>query len=408
MSLLGRIKHAGIARARQYKRKSIQKALSMQRYLFSDKSGINLIGFFSYTMGIAEVGRFFALKASKAAVPLSIYDVNSPYPYNKLDAASLQEYQRHYTYKPKYARNIFFINADYIPLLKQSVPELFIGRYNAAVFFWEFDDYFYFPQAFGVIDEVIAFTEFIATAVRKAAPAGIKVTKMPFPFYKSWTINHPPAEVRKRYGIRPDSFVFIFNFDFESVYDRKNPEAILQAFGMAFTTTDNVYLILKTINANTRSANYARFQDLIKQVPIKEKIIQVNENLERDDFMSMINASDCYVSLHRSEGLGLGMMEAMSMGKPVIATNYGGNTDFMRANNSLLVNFTLRPLAEDAGPYKSGWIWAEPDVAEAASYMTALYNDRGFALKLGKQAAASINTQFGNDVFEKSLAAWLQ
>jgi glycosyltransferase involved in cell wall biosynthesis len=140
----------------------------------------------------------------------------------------------------------------------------------------------------------------------------------------------------------------------------------------------------------------------------KDKIVVVNDNLDRNDFMNLINASDCYISLHRSEGLGLGMLEAMSMGKPVIATNFGGNTDFMRQDNSLLVDYSLVAVKENAKPYQPGWLWAEADVQQAADYMLRLVEDRAFANELGKRARESVQNQYGNDVFEKTLNDWIK
>lgn len=340
-------------------------------------------------------------------MPLQIYDIELS-THKKLDAFSLKAYQSHFTDTPSYYKNVFFINADLINSVKEELPALFIGRYNAAVFFWEFNDYFNFPDAFEVIDEVFAFTEFIATAVRKVAPPSVKVTKLPFPFMKNWEITKPAESIRKQYNVPNDTFIFIFNFDFFSVYDRKNPEAIFKAFEMAFNSTDSVCLILKTIHAEADSGHNLSFQAALNRMNLKEKVILINDNLDRNDFMSLLNASDCYISLHRSEGLGLGMLEAMSMGKPVIATNYGGNTDFMQEGNSLPVNYTLVPVKEGAAPYKPGWLWADADTQEAAGYMLKLYNDPAFTADLGNRAQESVHRQYSNDVFEKSFVNWMQ
>jgi glycosyltransferase involved in cell wall biosynthesis len=259
-----------------------------------------------------------------------------------------------------------------------------------------------------VINEVFAFTDFIATAVRKVAPRTVKVTKLPFPFIQNWQITKPAGVIREQYNIPSDAFVFIFNFDFFSVYERKNPEAILRAFKLAFSAGENVYLVLKTIHGEAVSETNTSFQVLVNHMVSKDKIVVVNDNLDRNDFMNLINASDCYISLHRSEGLGLGMLEAMSMGKPVIATNFGGNTDFMRQDNSLLVDYSLVAVKENAKPYQPGWLWAEADVQQAADYMLRLVEDRAFANELGKRARESVQKQYGNDVFEKTLNDWIK
>lgn len=407
MKLPRRIWNSVINRGKTYIANAKVKLLGISRYINVNKSGINLIGYFSYTSGVAEVGRLFSRFMLTAKIPFLLYDIHAP-GYNKLSAVSLQSYLPYISANTVYHRNIFFINADQIPTIKHTFPKLFIGRYNAAVFFWEFNDYFYFPDALKALDEVIAFTEFIAVAVRKSAPASIRVTKLPLPFTKNWEITRSAASVRQQLRIAEDEFVFIFNFDFHSVYQRKNPEAILKAFEQAFVFTDNVRLILKTIHAETASDNNNNFGNAIASMQLKSKVILMNDNLERNEFMSIINASDCYISLHRSEGLGLGMLEAMSMGKPVIGTNYGGNTDFMRDDNSLLVNYTLVPVKEGAGPYKADWLWADADIQEASGYMAKLYNDQTYAKHLGQLAQQSIRKQYSNDVFKNSLDNWMQ
>jgi len=382
--------------------KTVKKLVVKGFRTIHKKPGLNLIGYFSYTSGVAEVGRFFTQRLKKSLVPFLIYDIEAP-SYKKLDSINFKEYKPYLSTRTIYNKNIFFINADAIPYIKQQNPYLFIGRYNIAVFFWEFNDYFNFPEAFIVIDEVIAFTDFIATAVRKTAPSSVKVTKLDFPFIKNWEINKSPALIRNELDIDENQFVFIFNFDFHSVYERKNPEAILKAFEIAFSAMDNVRLILKSIHAEENSGNFKKFQFAVRNMKIKDKIIVINENLSRNEFMSMINAADCYVSLHRSEGLGLGMMEAMSMGKPVIATRYGGNTDFMHDDNSLLVSYKLIPVQEGAEPYKPGWLWADADVYEAAEYMQKLYKDRIFCNDLGKRAEEYISNHYSQDAFLRNL-----
>lgn len=390
-----------------YKVQGQQRALKFYRKVQQKKYGLNLVGYFSYTSGVAEVGRFFSKRLKESNVPFLIYDIAASN-YKKLDELSLAEYKSHFAGKTVFYKNIFFVNGDAIDGLMNQSPELFIGRHNVGVFFWEFDDYFYFPNAFNAVNEVIAFTDFIATAVRKAAPPAVKVTKLNFPFVKNWEITKPAGEIRSHLGIFEDEFVFIFNFDFHSVYDRKNPEAILKAFTLAFTATDKVRLILKSIHAEENSTNFSKFQTVINNMPFKEKVIIINENLDRNEFMSMIQASDAYISLHRSEGLGLGMMEAMSMGKPVIATRYGGNLDFMNDENSCLVNYKLVPVEPGAGPYQPGWLWADADIEEASVFMKKLYEDRAYCKSLGDRAQEYILSYYNEDRFMKELTTWMR
>jgi glycosyltransferase involved in cell wall biosynthesis len=378
----------------------------VQRQLSRRQDGINLIGYFSSTFGVAEVGRFFARQALQVHLPISITNIHSE-THQRLSEAELRLYRPLLNRWSNFHKTIFFINASEIISYHKRQAELFTGRYNAAVFFWEFDDYFHFPDAFAVLEEAIAFTDFVAMAIRKAAPAGFKVTKLNFPFVKNWELTQSPQAVRRQHAIADNDFVFIFNFDFRSICERKNPVAILRALEMAFNESDRIILIMKTIHAEFKGQNFVEFETVLNEMTLRNRVIVINESLNRNEMMSLINAADSYISLHRSEGLGLGMMEAMSMGKPVIGTAFGGNLDFMNTDNSLLVNYKLVPLERDLGPYKKGWLWAEADVQMAAGYMRKLYDDRAYAKALGQKAQRDIEANYNSTAFSKELRTWL-
>src|SRR5262249_14120959 len=103
---------------------------------------------------------------------------------------------------------------------------------------------------------------------------------------------------------------------------------------------------------------------------------------------------DCLVSLHRSEGFGRFLAEAMWLGRPVIATAYSGNVDFMTSDVSCLVNYRLGPVAPHAYPFWQDPMWADPDLDEAAGCVTRLADDPGSGRRLGARASAHIRTHF--------------
>ena len=98
-------------------------------------------------------------------------------------------------------------------------------------------------------------------------------------------------------------------------------------------------------------------------------VLVIDGHLPRAELGSLMAAADCYVSLHRSEGFGLTMAESMALGKPVIATAYSGNLDFMNDENSFLVPFSWATVPPGAGPYPVGARWADPDLDAAAAIM---------------------------------------
>jgi len=125
--------------------------------------------------------------------------------------------------------------------------------------------------------------------------------------------------------------------------------------------------------------------------------------MDKNDILSLIASCDCYVSLHRTEGVGLTMAEAMYAEKPVIATGYGGNTDFMNSNNSFLVKYKKTKLEKDYGPYKKGNFWAEPDVENASSIMKNVFKDKEMARRVGKKGALYIKNHLSPTITGKEV-----
>ncbi|MGH9582417.1 MAG: glycosyltransferase, partial [Bryobacteraceae bacterium] len=115
--------------------------------------------------------------------------------------------------------------------------------------------------------------------------------------------------------------------------------------------------------------------------------------LRRPELHELIAACDSFVSLHRSEGFGLGIAEAMYLGKPVIATNYSGNVDFTKQDNSCLVDYRLVPVKPGEYLFPEGQVWADPNVDQAAMYMRRLAGDRDYAKRIGSAGTESIRRQ---------------
>jgi len=211
---------------------------------------------------------------------------------------------------------------------------------------------------------------------------------------------------RSHFGLQPGEFVFLFSYDFNSFAARKNPEAVIAAFREAFADgARGVRLLVKSTNGVRFPDKLAALQRSVADDPR----IEVRDGfLSRDEMFGLQNTIDCYVSLHRSEGFGLGMAECMYLGKPVIATGYSGNLDFMNHDNSLLVDCRMVPLHEGDYPYWQGQHWADPDIAHAAHLMRQVYESREFAQHIGAVAAASIRRSNSKAVCGAAVTARLQ
>jgi glycosyltransferase involved in cell wall biosynthesis len=209
---------------------------------------------------------------------------------------------------------------------------------------------------------------------------------------------------RKDLALPEDACLFVFHFDAHSTFARKNPWAVISAFARAFSAAERsgpVRLVLKTINlSRCPPAAAERLMHEMRQVGG----VLLDMELSRDEMASLIARSDVYVSLHRSEGFGLGIAEAMLAGRPAIATAYSGNLDFMTYQNSCLVGYRLVPVTTSEIQFNPGMeivyepdqLWAEANLDQAARWMRTLYEDKGLRERIGAAGSATIETRYNS------------
>jgi len=357
-----------------------QRAARTSRAAPPVSPGVNLIGYARGEFGIGENVRSYARSMEVSSHPFVIINLD-------VGAVSRQQdrsMERHFSDALRYGNNVFFINADQLQVARHALGRTaFADHHNIGYWFWELEK---FPRAwrhaFDLIDEVWVPTEFVRLAVAGCTPK--PVLRMPMAI----ECNVPPGMDRVHFGLHPDAFVFLFSFDFNGFVTRKNPAATIAAFRQAFGDgREDVRLLLKTTNGSRFPEKLAALQRSVADDPR----IEVRDGfLSRDEMFGLQNTMDCYVSLHRSEGFGLGMAECMYLGKPVIATAYSGNLDFMDRDNSLLVDYKMIPLRDGDYPCWQGQQWADADVTHAARLMRRVFDDREFGRDLGAAAAASI------------------
>jgi glycosyltransferase involved in cell wall biosynthesis len=284
--------------------------------------------------------------------------------------------------------NILHLNADsafidYQFLRRYGIGDALLIGYWA----WELAKLpFELVSAFSFVDEVWASTAFAFSAF-DIGYRPVKLLPMPVEL---------PADLlavdRSYFRLPMFRFIFLFSFDFKSYMARKNPAAVIAAFRQAFPqSAERVTLVIKTINAESFPSEWQRLQSLIGH---DGRIILRNCQYTRAEMCRLVSLCDCYVSLHRSEGFGRGPAEAMALGKPVIATNYSGNVDFMNADNSFPVDYTLVSVGEDEYPGACGQVWAEPDITHAAAHMRRVYDDRDYAERIGPQAGRFMKSRY--------------
>jgi glycosyltransferase involved in cell wall biosynthesis/SAM-dependent methyltransferase len=279
--------------------------------------------------------------------------------------------------------NLICMNADALPEFgEQAGPSFFANRYSIGLWFWEVTaaPVGAWDPAFALLDEVWAPTRHVAEAVRSVSP--IRVEQITLPIEMG-----PPAPVpRSALGL-PEGHMFLFSFDYLSVFARKNPLAVVEAYRRAFPEPDEAVLVIKSINHEHDPDGHARLREAALG---RSDIVLIDRYLDPALKDGLMAACDSYVSLHRSEGFGLTMAEAMYLGKPVIATGYSGNLDFMTDDNSYLVDFDLVGIGAGAAPYPPDGSWAQPRVEHAALLMREVYDDPEAARARGDEAARSV------------------
>ncbi len=279
-----------------------------------------------------------------------------------------------------------------------------------AIEFWEFEDGFKECQPETQwIRNIIAMSNFNFKTFKHQLPYA-NVEKILYPFQFSHGQLSTIESTRKKYGIPIDSFMVFFNFDFRSSYYRKNPEAILFAFSKAFSNSDNAVLVFKTMRAKQRKPISDRLHNLARQLNLESKFITIDDFIPQEELVNLTNACDVYMSLHRGEGFGLGIAEAMTLGKAVIVTDYSAPTEFCNKDNALLIPFTMVPVTPDQldiEEYKYVSKWAEPDISAAAKSLKLLYKNADLRQKLGNAAKVHIESLFSVENFRKSIREFL-
>lgn len=357
------------------------------------EEGVALIGPIHKASGLGQACRmsFAALSDCEAIAPTTlVFDIDNPAPVGFASHVEGPEYckRRHI--------NLIHLNAESVPLaFAYEQQEIFAESYNIGYFFWELN---VIPKchqlALDLLDEIWVSSEYNREIYSRYTTKPVVNVGM--------AVEAPPqvqALDRRQFGIDPSAYVFLATFDSFSFIERKNPLGVIEAFQEAFPPGGNtvVQLVLKTQNRFRVSDPHQL--DLWKQIDLASandlRIIVLNETLSYRDLIALKLTCDCYVSLHRSEGWGFGMLEAMSLARPVIATAYSGNMEFCRSDNCFLVDFDLIGVQEAEYIFvERGSLWAQPRRSHAAERMREVAADPAAARAIGKAGADFINSNF--------------
>jgi glycosyltransferase involved in cell wall biosynthesis len=358
------------------------------------RCAFNLYGHLSSSVGLGAAARNTAFALDALGVPFdSVNVVPMPPPGQQAMDPALRVLDA--GVRPRREVNLFHLNPNGVRDLLNSpygrrVP---VNHFNASVPFWELSE---LPttwlEVLSAMDAVLAPSRFLQGIIERTIP---QLPVLHFP-----QGIHLPQDVdvdRDKWGFAPGTTVFVCSFDLSSDMTRKNPLGVIAAFRMAFGDSDDARLVVRV--------NHAERADLASDMEALSRaaggsVRLLTGPMSYDDVLSLYASADVYVSLHRAEGLGLGMLEAMALGRPVIATAYSGNMDFMDESVGMLIGFRMVPvtasLAYDPAVIGDGQQWAEPNLDDAAAAMRTLHDDPPLRQQLGalgSAKAAQVNAE---------------
>jgi glycosyltransferase involved in cell wall biosynthesis len=347
--------------------------------------GVNVVGYLHAEDGVGGVARSVVDVLERLRSPMSLRPCTVT---SSRQAAELDP--RAVALDVTFDTTITCVNADQAPLLAEQMGErLPIASTNIGVWAWEVD---VFPQwmarSAALVDEIWVYSRHAADAIAAAVDVPVRVFSPPIP-----TPAAADTVDRAVLGLS-DDFTFLFCFDFGSGFERKNPLAVIEAFRRAFAPGEGPRLVIKSVRRGAAPHAWAR---LLTAADDRDDITLRDGYEPAARQRALMAACDCYVSLHRSEGYGLTMAEAMAAGRPVIGTGYSGNLEFMNADNAILVPYELARVPFGCRPYPPTACWAEPDLDAAAHAMRTVASDPRAAAELGSTAQAYIADGFSVD-----------
>jgi hypothetical protein len=344
---------------------------------YAQPSGINLVGYVAAELGVGEAARLFAKACVADGVPYSVMDVGYQSPNLQRDKSIFEA-----AVSQTLAVDLLYVNADQtartqVFLTEQRQSEVQVLRPRVAFWHWEQPSLpLKFLDAFDGLSEVWVASDFVLQAVSSISP--VPVFKMPHAI----DFSVSSKATRAHFGLPEHQFLVLVMYDFHSLQFRKNPQAALEVVQRCAVQHPNLTLVVKTINAEAHLEAYKQLRDEFANL----SVVWLDQYLTRQEVFDLEFCCDTMLSLHRAEGYGLGLAEMMFLGKPVIATGWSGNMEFMNPMNSMPVQYTLKPLEQDLGPYEAGQVWAEANLEHAEWCLNELLTNSELYTKIASAA----------------------
>ena len=366
--------------------------VSAGSHLSGELPGVNFYSPIGVVSGLGTAGRGYLAALRAAKIPLSLVPVHELFSH-QTGVANIERRQR-----PRHRISLVHVNADSVHRFLHFHARTFArSQYKIGIWVWELpalrDEYWNELQHF---DEIWVPSTFCQRAVQALTAKPVILMPHVVP-----TIEAPKPGMREELNIESDEFVFLYVFDAASLIARKNPHCLVEAFEATFASNDRVRLLLKVSNADA-DPEFSRYLDAL--LARNSRCLVLRQTLEPQEICGLISACDCYVSPHRTEGFGLTVAEAMALGAPVIATDYGGTADFLDAEVGFPLNYRLVEIDQDHGPYAKGAIWSEPSREHLSTLLRTVVANPGSAKTKGQRARARMHADYSASAIGQRMA----
>ena len=353
--------------------------------------GINMFAFHQTPIGLGAAARGYA-DILRQIVPVNPVDIpwgRAAWPGTLGDNCP-------------YAINFVHVNPETLPkFLGHGGKRALASRYNVGLWIWELHGgYAPWHALSRYFNEIWTASSFSAAAIQPVSTAPVHVIP--------YVVDEVPIQSafhRAKFGLEERAFLFLYIFDPASSFDRKNPLALIRAFRQAFGDRRDVQLVLKYHHAEADPAPTKLLERLVQSAT---NIRAIDETFSEDQLNGLLHCCDCFVSPHRSEGLGLNIARAMLHGKPVIATGYSGNMDFTTPENAFLIEYDLVALERDTGIYKTNFVWAEPSEDHLALLLRTVIDAPEAALRRAALGRRSVQERCGPKAVSEALCQRLK
>ena len=339
------------------------------------RKGINLYGSFREETGLGQGVRMYARGIEAAGIRHCFLHTD----FLEWLGKDEHSFDRKLTRRARYGVNVVHINPDQWILACEGFPNrCFDRRYNIGVWLWELPR---MPESWketlAYVDELWVPSEFIARAIRAETDKPVTVIR--------YGVETPVSgEKRADFGLPEDKLLVLAMFDSHSYASRKNPLAAVEAFTEAFGGTDGAELVLKVNHPHEEDV--AKVEEKLREAKVRYTLI--TERMPKEKLNALIACCDIFLSLHRSEGFGFPVAEAMALGTVTVATNWSSTAEFMSKETTCPVGYKLIPVGENEYPNWEGQEWADPDVHEAAAYLKELAADPEKRQRIAEAAKA--------------------